>query len=281
MTEIDHGPTRDDGRIDRTFVNFSRSVVESGTTDPLETDDGSRQSNHKVAYMEAEFRKDKPKVVTYSYRKYTDEGAAKFMDLVARANWSEVYSAPDTTAKAAVFQSLMDTMMDKCFEWKTTTRNERDPPWIDDKLRGLWKKRRKVFDTQARSPRWRALKKKSDYRYRTRMRRYLDNLKKNLTSDDASRNFFQLVKAFKSREKPPSFDIHDIYPDKADHDIAEDLATHFNAISSKFRGLQPADISRARSIPLVVRGGKAASGNQKTSDDGKGRHLSFSPVWRC
>ena len=53
MGEVDHGPTREDRCIDRTFVNFSRSIVESGTTDPLETDDGSRKSNHKIAYLEA------------------------------------------------------------------------------------------------------------------------------------------------------------------------------------------------------------------------------------
>ena len=204
MGEVDHGPTREDRCIDRTFVNFSRSVVESGTTDPLETDDGSRKSDHRVAYMEAEFHKGMPKKVSYTYRQYTKDGAADFMRLVSNTDWSKVYNGTDTTRKAAALQGLLDNLMDTCFEWKTTTRDEKEPPWVDDKLRGLWRKRRKIFNGEARSPRWKALKKKSDYRYKTRMRRYMDNLKRNLKSGDASRNFFRLVKALKFREKPPS-----------------------------------------------------------------------------
>lgn len=61
-----------------------------------------------------------------------------------------------------------------------------------------------------------------------------------------------MVKALKSREKPTTFDIHDLYPDSSDSQIAEKLATHFNAISSEFRGLMPDDVPQARSVPLRV-----------------------------
>ena len=34
--------------------------------------------------------------------------------------------------------------------------------------------------------------------------------------------------------------------------IAEKLASHFNAISSEFRGLRPEDVPQARLVPLRV-----------------------------
>ena len=254
MGEVDHGPTKNDRRIDRTFVNFCRSVVESGTTDPLETEEGS-QSDHKVAYLEAEFRKEEDKVAKYSYRKYTDEGADNFADKLGEMNWNLVFNAGTTTEKADALQTVLDGLMDECFEIKTTVRKENDLPWIDDRLRGLWRKRRKLFDGEARSPRWKALKRKSDYRYRTRMNRYLNNLRKNLTAGDASRIFFRLVNALKAREKPPAFDVHNLFPSLSDKQIAEKLAEHFNKISSEFKGLSPDDIPLApsRGLPLLAR----------------------------
>ena len=41
LVEVKHGPTRGDREIDRAFVNFSRSVNESGTLEPLETEEGT------------------------------------------------------------------------------------------------------------------------------------------------------------------------------------------------------------------------------------------------
>ena len=71
LTEVDHGPTRGDRAIDRTLVNFGRSIVESGTLPPLETEEG-QVSDHKVAWARAEFDVISSGTVTYSYREYTD-----------------------------------------------------------------------------------------------------------------------------------------------------------------------------------------------------------------
>ena len=40
-------------KIDRFFTNFSRTVTESGTLAPLETEEDERRSDHKVAFLNA------------------------------------------------------------------------------------------------------------------------------------------------------------------------------------------------------------------------------------
>ena len=54
IKEIDVGPTRGRRSIDRLFTNMSRSVTESGTVTPLETEDdeegNTKKSDHKVVY---------------------------------------------------------------------------------------------------------------------------------------------------------------------------------------------------------------------------------------
>ena len=77
LSEVDHGPTRLGRSIDRTFVNFHRAVRSSGTSTPLETEEGNK-SDHRVAYLEAAFDVQPQKKVSYTYRAFTPEGAEQF-----------------------------------------------------------------------------------------------------------------------------------------------------------------------------------------------------------
>ena len=81
--------------------------------------------------------------------------------------------------------------------------------------------------------------------YNKRASVYMEEQKKVLTAPDASRAFFKNVKAYQSREKPPQFDIRDLYPQENDDSIALKLADHFNAISSEFEGLRPGEVPEA------------------------------------
>ena len=239
LKEVDHGPTCQGRSIDRTFLNFPRAVTDSGTSTPLETEEGN-QSDHRVAYVKASFNVDKPKKITYSYRAYTPEGAEKFAEALQDIDWQELYDSRTVEEKARLFQTTIDSLMDSCFKWRTTTRREGEEPWVDDFLKILWKRRLKVYDRDGRSALWRTLSRKASRRYAKRMSKFLELQKKNLTGGEASRKFFKLVKNFSCRERPPDFDVRTLYPGDDDSTIAEKLAGHFNAISSEFTGLDAA-----------------------------------------
>ena len=151
LAEVDHGPTRLDRSIDRSFVNFPRAIVTSGSSAPLETEEGNK-SDHWVAYFTATFESTPVKQVSYTYRAFTPRGALQFSELLARQTREDVLAVEGSDAKAEV---KMDAMMDECFQWRTTTRREDEEPWVDDFLKTLWKRRRKVYDRDVRSPLWR------------------------------------------------------------------------------------------------------------------------------
>ena len=50
------GPTRKDKSIDRMWTNFSRSIYEAGTLDPLVTDDEESASDHRVGFCRSSLR---------------------------------------------------------------------------------------------------------------------------------------------------------------------------------------------------------------------------------
>ena len=229
LSEVPHGPTRGDRQIDRSFVNFGRSIDESGTLKPLETKEGLA-SDHRIAWSTANFKAPPTKLVKYSYRAYTESGAEAFLQDLNCQKWDRVYQAPDTDRKTEIFQEIVDSLLNKHFKWKTTIRREDEPPWINDTLRRLWKKRRKIYDREGRSRRWRKLKKKAASIYRERAAKYLEIQKERLTGPEASKHFFKHVKSYSCREKPKSFEVGDLFPELDESQAAEKLADHFSSV---------------------------------------------------
>ena len=236
LTEVQHGATRQGLKIDRSFTNFGRSIKESGILRPLETEDG-RKSDHDIAWSRAEFRREPSKKLTYTYREYTEAGAVAFLADLNTQNWTGIYTARGTNSKAESFQAILDELMNKHFKFKTVVRREDDPPWLNAKIKRMIKKRRRVYDREGRSKKWKDMKATSDELCRKRCKLYVERQKETLTAADASRAFFRNVKAFDSKEKPTVFDVRDIFPGMEDLPVAESLADHFSAISNEFQGI--------------------------------------------
>ena len=72
LLEARVGPTRGDRHLDRLFSNMDISCA--GTVPPLETEGEARQSDHRIAFVEATLERKKAyEWVTYSYRHYDDD----------------------------------------------------------------------------------------------------------------------------------------------------------------------------------------------------------------
>ena len=251
--EVVHGPTRGNRSIDRTFCNFSRSVTESSTLNPLE-DEFGRKSDHRIAFMSAKFTSEPDKTVRYSYRFMSDEGTRGFLDWVARASWDSVYTAESTTDKAMALQTQLDGAMDEFFPIKTTVRREKDPPWINHQIRTLIKKRRKIYDREGRSTRWKGMKKKGKKMMKKRVRKYWANQRKALLAPDAARVFYKNVRSYQYKEKAPDFNVRDLFEGKDDGEVTEELAVHFNRISSESDGLtKPIPDAPYQALPFLSR----------------------------
>lgn len=251
LSEVVHEPTRGHRAIDRSFCNFGRSIKESGTLPPLETEE-SRVSDHLIAYGKAIFESAPDEKNTYTSRPFTERGAEQFVMAMQAESWQDVLAAGEVNEKVEIFQKVLDRNMDLFFPLKITTKRKSDPPWVNNKIRRLSVKRRKVYDKHGRSKRWRALKKLSDKLYRERAAKYFENQKQVLTAPDACQAFYKNVKEYKCREKPPDFNPRDLFPGEDDHAIAEKIATHFNKISKDFDGLDESQVPSSFTAPLPI-----------------------------
>ena len=248
LREAEHGPTRQERKIDKILVNFWRSVEICQTLAPLESNTG-QPSDHKMVFLQARFKAPVPKKVSYTYRRYSKQGADKFFDILSTQRWDEVYNSATSDSKAAALNVILSKAMNECFPLKTTVRRESGPPWINHTVLSQIRKRRKVYIKEGRSHRWKAMKKKTAKLVRMRAAYYMETQKRTLLASDAARAFYKNVRAYQSKEKPPNFNVTDLFPGEDDLAVAERLADHFNGISSEFDGLSR-DIPEARSLPL-------------------------------
>ena len=233
------------------LVNYGRAVTESDVVRPL--DDGlGRLSDQGVAYCKARFECNLDKTVTYRYRHNTDQGAWGYQAWVAGHGFNEIYCQTDVNEQLEAFLSILESKMDLFSPYKTTVRPEKDPPWINPYIKQLIKKRRRVYHREGRSQRWKAMMKKVRKLVKRWSGNYWEHQKRELLKSDASRVFFENVKAYSSKKRPPQFDMKSILPGLEDSEVAEKLADLFNGISCKFKGLDPADIPVTFSSPVQM-----------------------------
>ena len=125
IAEILTPPTRQERRIDRIFCNWQEDVHEAGCIPPLQTEeldiDGRRcYSDHAIQYALSRLPlKEQVKWEEYSYRPFTDAGAAAFETELNLHTWEDVLTSCDSSTKAIKLQLVLDDLMDKHFPLKT------------------------------------------------------------------------------------------------------------------------------------------------------------------
>ena len=261
IREVLVGNTRNNKAINRIFTNMSRSVYESGTLDPLETEAGeedgqeTRRSDHRIAFCRFGLkRKETFTWETFSYRHYSEEAVQKFKQWLVFHHWEEVLEAEVCNNKANAYQQTINWAVETFFPLKTTRRKSNDLPWLNKKTLQMIDTRRRLYMSEGgRTVVWKEKKKEVDKAIRDRKRGYMSAQKNRILEADANRNFFRHVRSFSRVEKPKQFDVRDILPGRSDQQVAEELADFFNKVSREFDPLEPGQIpvTKPASLPRL------------------------------
>ena len=228
LVEIDTPPTRDNRRIDRIFTNWNEDITDFRCVPPLETEgtaESRSQSDHNIQYACARLTKKEPiKWEIFTHRPYREKNADAFVADLAQVDWTPVYQQYHTNDMAGEYQAVIDDLMDKHFPVKTTKRKENDLPWLNGVALRMIKKKKAIYKAEGKSERWeRHCTKTEDY-IEKRRQGFLQRQREKFSGPDAARQFFKNVKAFKTAEKPKSFDIRDLRPTNTDAETAAEAA---------------------------------------------------------
>ena len=258
LREVEVGNTRENRAIDRIFLNVSRSVVEAGMLEPLETEGAGedlRRSDHRIAFCKILLeRRQSFKWIEYSYRHFNDDSVEQFRSWVVMHDWAEVLSSETTDIKAEEYQRMVVGAVERFFPLRTVKRKSSDPPWMNKKVAKMIEDRKKLFiEEVGRMAVWKAEKKRMNEEIRKRKRGFLDNQKESLLREDAARHFYRNVCNFGAAERPKLFDVRDLMPEgQSDAASTDQLADYFNRISNEFEPLRPGEIPFTRDKELPV-----------------------------
>ena len=126
---------------------------------------------------------------------------------------------------------------------------------MTDWLRDLIKDRRKVFHSDhGRSTRWKMLKKRTARIVKKRRRKFDANIIDKLESETNPGNFFKHIGGLLGTNEKPRWTPCDMYPNLPPQQVAEELASFFNAISNEYLPLNPAATPTTfdRSLPTIT-----------------------------
>ena len=135
----------------------------------------------------------------------------------------------------------------------TVKRRSNDPLWHNWKVKKRIKQAKGVYRREGRSPKWRRLRALLEALIERRREKYAGSQKDVLLAKDGSRSFFKNVRSHKSAKKIKPFDVRILFPGLSDKEVAETLATHFNAISAEFDPLEACQIpvTKPRGMPVL------------------------------
>ena len=110
--------------------------------------------------------------------------------------------------------------MDTFFPVRTVRRESSDPPWMTRKILKRIRRRVRIYIKEGRLALWHSMKRTTDELIKASKAKYMTLKKEQLTSSDANRSFFRLVKSFNTPEKPQTFDVRSLRPGASDIEVA-------------------------------------------------------------
>lgn len=234
--------TRGEACLDKCYSNLTPFIKNSRVLPPLESNDGTTESDHKIIMVHSLFTRihvfKKRKI---RFRPYTKRGEKVFGELLINTDWSYL----DKTEKesATLMAERLDEYVSIAFPEKTRTYKSTDKPWITKEIKLLTRRKRREYARNRRSIRWRALEDETERLILQAKERFFGGVTRRLVESKNTREYFRAVAALSKIEgtERKEWSIYELFPDKNDKDIAEHVAEFFNKISAEYQPLQSSE----------------------------------------
>ena len=96
---------------------------------------------------------------TVRVRPFPESGMVKMKKWMIDEQWEQVYQAESAHKKAEIFHQMLIKKLDDIFPEKFRKVNSDDSPWISFKLKKMDRKRKRIFQKERRSEKWKSLNK--------------------------------------------------------------------------------------------------------------------------
>ena len=232
-------PTRADAALDLIITNFDDEIE---TRSPLQNGDDGVFSDHNVVicvtslshshefdWIERRYRPMKPDAV---------EKAAK---RIKETVWDDIL--PTMEQPDFYVEQFHRTIVEICEQeipWKKERVRSTDDPWISKGIRKRVDQRKAVFRRSGRSANWKVMKKSTRKMIKKSRSEFYDREVNKMKPPGLLP--FKAIAALKDKERPKTWSLSSLYPEKSDEETMEEAATFFTKISHEFEPLRQEDL---------------------------------------
>ena len=176
------------------------------------------------------------------FRPFTSAGFDKMSVWIKDQNWSEVYECVSAHEKAEVFQKILVDKLNDFFPEKTRTVRDNDQPWINHKLKQLDRRRKRIYNKEKKSIKWKSADKQFREECKSAKRMFYKKSVEDLKLKQP-RQWYSCLKKISSYDRKGDFPYVEEISDFSDQDQAEKIADRFAKIQNEYSPLQNEDIN--------------------------------------
>ena len=214
------GPTRRGAALDEIYTNVQERLECQHIQQPLSKEDGTVSDHHIIAASFKLPRAIKSTSSTFTFRPITTEGVEKFGRLLAQFDWALLQRETSTESAVALNDTLQSFVSD-CFPLKSRTVRSSDAPWLDKKTKKMLAKKRRIYQQEGKSTRFKEYEKVCAIEVERAKKKYLDKIIAKCAQLRNTAGYYKAVGLLKTKSAPTVFDVTSMYPDKSDEEIGK------------------------------------------------------------
>ena len=230
LSPVAAGATRNGYALDEVYTNVGRSIVQKEILQPLCKEDGTKSDHLIVAASVSLPRNRRNTTRSFTFRPLTRKGTEVFKTLLLSTDWS-IIKKRTSSESALALTELLNTYLDECFPVQTRKVKSNDTPWFNQKTRRLANKKLRIYKLEGKSERYKEANKAYIAELKVAKKAYLDKVIDKCKKDRNTKSYYKTVKVFQTKEAPKLWEIANLFPDKSEKEIAEEVAAFFNKIS--------------------------------------------------
>lgn len=239
-------PRGGDSTLDIMYTNAPTQIADLSVLPPL-CSTGGVDSNHKCVYatLNSEPARNFVWEVRYT-RKRSRRADGEFCRELGNADWSGVELAVGVHAKTDELEKVIGSLMEKHYPLIRSRRRSNEPPWITHRIRGLYRKKCRIYKKAGRTDEW---WRTDDLMQREIADSRQEFVEKILRVGNGGRSFYAATKALsKTGTSSKQWSVRDIFSGETPSIICDRVgAEHllvdlWDAIASALEGGQQAGV---------------------------------------
>ena len=233
-------PTRLDAHLDLMATTLKNNLIRAEYMPPLEP--GPRRegvpSDHSFLLCEFEINmKHEFTDASYLSRVLDEAAVAEYSSTLESIDWPTTlgdinHIGIDTFAET--FHRVLRSTVDSVAPLKKRKRKSTDKPWINDNLKKMTEKRKRLFKGQERSANWKEVKKITTKMARECKRKFFLKETAKLTTPGSHQLPYKALDKLREDGNARQFDVLKMWPDLTEEEILEKLSAYFSDISGEY-----------------------------------------------